>query len=146
MQDLTTDLSFDFALDTFDPPQTGELSFHVSWVAAGQSCTDASPLVAEQSLWLRDSDGVTVDAMTLAGTTVDNTAAAVGQCLDASALQGLTTYIPAGDYTLSITGLTGAGADCWDATSMDVTVGIGPATAPLELLVPQTDATGLCAP
>jgi len=146
VQDLTTQLDFAFTLDTFDPPQTGEVSFRIWWVAAGQTCSDASPVVADQSLWLRDADGVTVDAMTLAGTTVDNTIAAVGQCIDATVIQGLTTYIPAGDYTLGITGLTAAGADCWDATSIDVTVQIGPAAAPLDLLVPQTDATGLCAP
>jgi hypothetical protein len=143
---LSTDLTFAFTLDTFDPPQTGELSFEVSWIAAGQTCSDASPVVAEQSLWLQDADGVTVDALTWAGTTVDNTAASVGQCLDASEVQGLTTYVPAGDYTLSISGHTAGGATCWDATSIDVTVGIGPAAAPLELVVPQTDATGLCAP
>ncbi len=143
---LPTNLAFAFTLDTFDPPQTGELSFQISWVSAGQTCSDASPMVADQSLWLRDSDGVTVDAMTWAGTTVDNTAAAVDQCLDATEIQGLTTYIPAGDYTLDISGFTSGGASCWDATSIDVTVGIGPSAAPLDLLVPQTDATGLCAP
>ena len=146
VQDLTTQLDFAFTLDTFDPPQTGELSFQISWVAADQSCMDASPMVAEQALWLRDADGITVDAMTFAGTTVDNTAAAVGQCLDATELQGLTAYIPAGDYTLDIRGLTVVDAQCWDATSIDVTVGIGAAAAPLDLLVPQTDATGNCAP
>ncbi len=146
VQALTTDLVFDFSLDTFDPPQTGELSFRLSWVAPGQTCTDASPMIAEQTLWLRDADGVTVDALTLSGSTVDNTAAAVGQCVDATELQGLTTYIPTGDYTLSITGLTGVGAECWDATDIALTVGIGPAAGPYELVVPQTDATGLCAP
>jgi hypothetical protein len=145
VQDLTTELDFAFTLDTFDPPQTGELSFRISWIAAGQTCGDASPVVAEQSLWLRDTDGVTVDALTWAGTTVDNTAAAVGQCLDASEIQGLTAYVPAGDYTLSISGYEPGGANCWDATFADVTVGIGPG-APLELVVPQTDATGQCAP
>ncbi len=103
-------------------------------------------MVAEQSLWLRDSDGVTVNATTWAGTTVDNTAASVGQCLDATTLQGLTAYVPAGDYTLDIAGLTSDGATCWDASSIDLTVSIGPAPAPLDLVVPQTDATGLCAP
>lgn len=143
---LTTTLDFAFSLDTFDPPQTGELSFHVSWIAPGQTCADASPMVAQQSLWLRDADGVTVDAMTLAGSTVDNTAAAMSTCIDASELQGLTAYVPAGDYTLDIRGFTAGGAQCWDATSLDVTVPIGPAPAPLDLVVPQTDATGLCAP
>jgi hypothetical protein len=145
VQDLTTTLDFLFSLDTFDPPQTGALSFHLAWIAPGQTCTDASPIVAEQRLWLKDADNVTVDATTLAGTTVDDTAAAVGQCLDATELQGLSTYIPAGTYTLTITGLSPAGAACWDATIPDLEVGIGP-NAPFDLVVPQTDATGLCAP
>jgi hypothetical protein len=145
VQEIESTLDFAFGLETFLEPPTGELSFRLSWIAAGQTCTDASPMVAEQSLWLQDDAGLTVEGTTLVGTSVDGTAAAVGQCIDASELQGLADYVPAGSYTLLVSGFTTDGTSCWDATFADITVGIGP-NAPIELVVPQTDATGPCAP
>ncbi|MFH2007180.1 MAG: hypothetical protein ABI333_11385 [bacterium] len=145
IQDVTTSLDFDFTLDTFAAPQTGSFTFQLSWITAGQTCSDASPMVTTQSLWLQDDQGVTVDATTLAGTSVDNTATSEGTCIEASVLQGLTTYIPAGTYTLTVTGFEPGSDPCWDATFPDLEVGLGP-NAPFDLVVPQTDATGNCAP
>ena len=82
---------------------------------------------------------------TRAGTSVDNTATSEGTCIEATVLQGLTTYLPAGTYTLTVTGFEPASSACWDATFPDLEVGLGP-NAPFDLVVPQTDATGTCAP
>lgn len=142
VQDVTTTLAFDVGLADFDPPQTGELRLTLSWGDVDGGCGDASPIVATQALLLVDAANEVVDATTLAGDPVDGTP---GQCLDPTVTQGLDAYLPAGEYTLSITGAAPNGGQCWTLADLPLRVDIGPNPV-LGLVVHQTDATGLCAP
>jgi hypothetical protein len=142
IQDTTETLEFDVAPADFDSPQTGELRLTLEWGSAGQSCGDASPMVADQSLLLLDEADQVVDATLVGGQTLDDTA---GQCVDASTIQRVDGLLPVGDYFLSVTGYEAGGAGCWQLPELAVRVDIGP--NPLwELVVPTVDATGACAP
>lgn len=142
VQDLTAQLDFDVQPADFDPPQTGTLRFTLSWGIDGASCGDASPMVAEQGVTLLDAAHDPVVATTLAGVTADG---AFGDCVDASTTQGVEEELPVGDYWVSLAGRASTGGLCWSAADLPVHVDIGPNPA-VDLLVPVTDASGLCAP
>ena len=142
VQDQSSSLSFDFGLEDFDPPQTGQLQLRIHWVDVGLGCGDASPMVEGQALVLRDQSDQVVSVATLSGVPWDGTS---GLCLDETVLQGPAAFLPAGLYTLSVTGVATTGGQCWSLADEPLWVDLGP--NPLhELVVPQTDATGLCAP
>lgn len=142
VEDLTTSLAFDVGLEDFDPPQTGQLQLSVSWVDAGLGCADASPVVDAQSLLLEDEEGQAVTVTTLSGVPMDGTE---GVCLDDSVLQGPVALLPVGRYTLSVTGTASSGGQCWALEGEPLDVDLGPNPV-LFLVVPQIDASGLCAP
>lgn len=142
VQDVTTPLAFDVAVEDFDPAQTGELQLSLSWLDAGLGCDDASPVVDTQTLVLRDDDGQVVTAATLSGVPMDGTS---GLCIDDNVIQGPVAYLPAGLYTLSVTGTASTGGQCWSLVDEPLLVDIGP-NALHDVVVPQIDATGLCAP
>ncbi len=142
LQDLTTEEDFDVLPADFDPPQTGELEVGFWWITAGKGCNDASPVVAEQSLRLVDDNDQVVDATTLAGDPVDGTR---GQCTDIQQSEALNLDLPVGTYTLTVVGYVPGAVACWQQLDEPLQVDIGP-NPPYALVIPQTDASGLCAP
>lgn len=142
IQDLTTALSFDVGLGDFDPPQTGQLQLTLSWVEPGMGCGDASPVVENQALVLRDADQEIVEVVDLEGYPWDGSQV---MCLEPTVIQGPEVYLPAGQYTLAVAGFAPTGGQCWSLSDALLQVDLGPNPA-FHLVVPQTEDTGLCAP